>query len=360
MGQTGHGQTGNGQKGRGQTGRGGAGRGGAGRGGSEDGPAGEASGYGSRRASDGAGSRAAPAGAAGGWRPGEGRPLAPGLHFVATPIGAARDITLRALDTLAEAEILAAEDTRTLRQLLAIHAVPLGQRRLVAYHDHSAAAVREGLLAALREGARVAYASEAGTPLVSDPGFALARAAIAEGVAVHSCPGPSALLAALAVAGLPTDRFFFAGFLPSAAGAAGRALAELRAVPGTLVFFESPRRAAASLARMAETLGPDRPAALCRELTKRFEEVRRGRLAELAEAVAAAPPKGEVVIVVGADPGGEAEEADVREILGESLKGKTVRDAAAEVAERLGLPRRQVYALALELVRQRDGTEGRS
>ncbi|MCC6006131.1 MAG: 16S rRNA (cytidine(1402)-2'-O)-methyltransferase [Rhodobacteraceae bacterium] len=292
---------------------------------------------------------------AGVWRAEEGRALPAGLHFVATPIGAARDITLRALDTLSEADILAAEDTRTLRQLMRIHGIAARGRKILAYHDHSGAGARETLLAALRSGARVACVSDAGTPLVSDPGFDLARAAIAEGIAVHASPGPSALLAALTVAGLPTDRFFFAGFLPSAAGARGRALEELRVVPGTLVFFESPRRAADSLAQMAEILGADRPAALCRELTKRFEEVHRAPLGDLAAQAAETPPRGEVVLVVGAGAPKEVSEVDIREMLVESLKSESVRDASAGVAARLGLPRRQVYALALELGRQGRG-----
>jgi 16S rRNA (cytidine1402-2'-O)-methyltransferase len=276
-------------------------------------------------------------------------PVPPGLHFVATPIGTARDITLRALDTLAGADVLAAEDTRTARKLMELHGIALAGRPLVAYHDHNGPAVRPRLLAALGEGRSVAYVSEAGTPLVADPGFALARAAMAAGYPVHAVPGPSAVLAALTVSGLPTDRFLFAGFLPTKAGERRRTLAELSAVPATLVLFEAPGRAAATLAACAEVLG-DREAALCRELTKRFEEVRRGPLGALAAAAAAEPPRGEVVLVI--DRGREApDEAEMEARLGEALKTMSVKDAAAEVADALSLPRRQVYQAALKMGR---------
>jgi 16S rRNA (cytidine1402-2'-O)-methyltransferase len=276
-------------------------------------------------------------------------PVPPGLHFVATPIGTARDITLRALDTLAGADVLAAEDTRTARKLMELHGIALAGRPLVAYHDHNGPAVRPRLLAALGEGRSIAYVSEAGTPLVADPGFALARAAIAAGYPVHAVPGPSAVLAALTVSGLPTDRFLFAGFLPTKAGERRRTLAELSAVPATLVLFEAPGRAAATLAACAEVLG-DREAALCRELTKRFEEVRRGPLGALAAAAAAEPPRGEVVLVI--DRGREApDEAEMEARLGEALKTMSVKDAAAEVADALSLPRRQVYQAALKMGR---------
>lgn len=275
--------------------------------------------------------------------------LAPGLHLVATPIGAARDVTLRALDVLAGADLLAAEDTRQARKLLEIHGIRRAARSILPYHDHNGAAQRPRLLAALAEGRSVALVSDAGTPLVADPGYRLATEAIAAGHAVHAVPGASALLAALAVAGLPTDRFLFAGFLPPKPGARRRALAELAAVPATLVFYESPRRLAESLEAMAATLGAGRSAAVCRELTKRFEEVRRGTLADLAAGYAAAPPKGEIVVVVGPPLPVAPDAATLDAALAAALTGQTVRDAAAEVAQRLGLPRRAVYARALEL-----------
>jgi len=280
-------------------------------------------------------------------------PLAPGLYLVATPIGNARDITLRALDVLAAADVLAAEDTRTARRLLEIHGVRRDLRSLVAYHDHNGAQARPRLLAALDQGRSVALVSDAGTPLVADPGFRLAAEARAAGHAVTAVPGPSALLAALAVAGLPTDRFLFAGFLPSKRAARRRALAELAAVPATLVFYESPRRVAACLADMAEVLGAAREAAVCRELTKRFEEARRGGLGALAAAVAGEPePRGEVVLLAGPPVAAPPTAGELDAALAAALEGQTVRDAAAQVAAALGLPRREVYARALALGRR--------
>jgi 16S rRNA (cytidine1402-2'-O)-methyltransferase len=277
-------------------------------------------------------------------------PVPPGLHFVATPIGTARDITLRALDTLAGADVIAAEDTRTARKLMDIHGIALAGRPLVAYHDHNGPAVRPRLLAALAEGRSVAYVSEAGTPLVADPGFALARAAIAAGHPVHSVPGPSAVLAALTVSGLPTDRFLFAGFPPTKAGERRTFLAELAPVPATIVLYEAPGRAAATLAACREILG-DRDAALCRELTKRFEEVRRGTLGELAARAGAEPPRGEVVLVIDRSRAAP-EAAEMEALLAEALGTMTVKDAAAHVAGVLSLPKRQVYQAALALARE--------
>jgi 16S rRNA (cytidine1402-2'-O)-methyltransferase len=241
----------------------------------------------------------------GGSGSGGGRTLAvaPGLHFVATPIGAARDITLRALDILAGAEVLAAEDTRTLRHLMEIHGIALGDRPLLSYHDHNGAAVRPRLLAALAEGKSVAYASEAGTPLVADPGFQLARAAIAEGFAVLSAPGPSAVLAALTVSGLPTDRFLFAGFPPVGAGDRARFLEEMASVAATVVLYESPKRVGRLLGELVHNFGGDRQAAVCRELTKRFEDVSRGTLEALAGQFAGQAVKGEIVVVIDRSAG---------------------------------------------------------
>ena len=225
--------------------------------------------------------------------------LAPGLYLIATPIGAARDITLRALDILAAAEVLAAEDTRSLRKLMEIHGIALGGRRLVSYHDHNAQQARPPILAALEAGKSVVYASEAGTPMISDPGYALARAALAAGHRLISAPGPSAAITALTVSGLPADRFFFAGFLPQSPARRKTALRELAAVPGTLVLYESPKRVAAMLRDAATVLGAARPAALCRELTKKFEEVLRDTLGNLAENTARRALKGEVVVLIG-------------------------------------------------------------
>jgi len=275
--------------------------------------------------------------------------IAPGLHFVATPIGAARDITLRALDILAGADVLAAEDTRTLRHLMEIHGIALGARPLLSYHDHNGAAVRPRLLAALAEGKSVAYASEAGTPLVADPGFQLARAAIAEGFAVLAAPGPSAVLAALTVSGLPTDRFLFAGFPPAGAGDRARFLDEIAAMAATVVLYDSPRRVGRLLGELVQSFGGDRQAAVCRELTKRFEDVSRGTLEVLAARFAGQPVKGEIVIVIDRAAGVTADPLAVEAALRTALAVGSVKDAEADVARTYGLARRDVYALALKL-----------
>jgi 16S rRNA (cytidine1402-2'-O)-methyltransferase len=277
------------------------------------------------------------------------RPVPPGLHLLATPIGAARDITLRALDILASADVLAAEDTRTLRHLMEIHGVALNDRPLVAYHDHNGEAVRPRLLRALKEGKSVAYASEAGTPLIADPGFQLARAAIAEGCTVLAAPGPSAVLAALTVSGLPSDRFLFAGFPPTGAGDRARFLAELGQVPATLILYESPKRINRLLTEMADAFGKERLAAVCRELTKRFEEVSRGTLGELAEAFAGRAVKGEIVVLVDRPGDLVVDEASIETALRDALARGSVKDAAAEVSAALNLPRKDVYRMALQL-----------
>ncbi|MDG1281229.1 MAG: 16S rRNA (cytidine(1402)-2'-O)-methyltransferase [Pseudorhodobacter sp.] len=277
------------------------------------------------------------------------RPLSPGLYFLATPIGAARDITLRALDILATADVLAAEDTRTLRHLMEIHGVALGDRHVFAYHDHNGEVMRPKLLRALAEGKTVAYASEAGTPLVADPGFQLSRAAIAAGHPVFAAPGPSAVLAALTVAGLPSDRFLFAGFLPTSGGPRKRMLAELCDVQATLVFYESPKRIARLLAELSENWGGQREAVVCRELTKRFEEVSRGTLGSLAEGFAERTVKGEIVLLVGrADPA-ENDPDQIDNALRSALSTLSVKDAAADVAARFALSRRDLYQRALQI-----------
>ncbi|GAB4383336.1 16S rRNA (cytidine(1402)-2'-O)-methyltransferase [Albidovulum sp.] len=279
----------------------------------------------------------------------EKTPLEPGLHFVATPIGAARDITLRALDILAAAEVLAAEDTRTLRHLMEIHGVPLGGRPLVAYHEHNGPRMRPLILAHLAAGRTVAYASEAGTPLVADPGYQLARAAIAAGHRIHAAPGPSALLAALTVSGLPTDRFLFAGFAPSGRGQRRRWLAELADLPATIVLYESPRRIQEMLEDLESCFGQERRAALCRELTKRFEEVTRGTVAELRAALAGRTIRGEIVLVIDRAGDRQVAPADVDDAIREALACHSMKDAVSLVAQQLGLPRRQVYQRALKL-----------
>lgn len=277
------------------------------------------------------------------------KPISAGLYFVATPIGTARDITLRGLDILANCDLIAAEDTRTARKLMDIHAVPLGTRQVIAYHDHSGPAERAGIVAAVRSGRSVAYVSEAGTPLVADPGFALGQALIAESLPVFAAPGASAVLAALSVSGLPTNRFAFIGFLPPGTVQRETELAGLRTLDMSLVFYESPKRIGEMLSTCVSILGAERPAAVCRELTKRFEEVRRGSLSELALWYAAHPTKGEIVVVVGRPTTAEASEADITRALQAAMRGMRVKDAADAVAGAMGLPRRQVYQMALAM-----------
>ena len=284
---------------------------------------------------------------------GDRGPLAPGLYFIATPIGAARDITLRALDILATADVLAAEDTRTLRHLMEIHGIALGDRPLVAYHDHNGETARPRLLRALGEGRSVAYASEAGTPLVADPGFQLGRAAIAEGFTVTSAPGPSAVLAALTVSGLPSDRFLFAGFPPSTRGARMTWLRHWMAVDATLILFESPRRVDQTLAEMCE-IDANRMTVVARELTKKFEEVIRGTAAELSQDGRMAGLKGEVVMLVDRPGAVETDEDTIRQALRDRMGRMTMKDAAREVAADLKLARREVYQIALALGDDKD------
>lgn len=270
------------------------------------------------------------------------------LSFVAVPIGNARDITLRALDILRDADVLAAEDTRALRRLMEIHGVPLSGRRILAYHEHNGAKARPALMAALADGQTVAYASEAGTPLISDPGFDLGREAAEEGFIVDAAPGASAVLTALTVAGLPTDRFMFAGFLPNASGARKKTLEELMDVPATLVLYESPHRIEACLRDAALVLG-ERPAALCRELTKKFEEVRRGTLEELVQSVEVTPPKGEIVLVIGRGSAESTTEETLEEALRRAMADMSLRDASETVAAAFGEKKRKIYQMALAL-----------
>lgn len=279
------------------------------------------------------------------------RPLPPGLHILSTPIGTARDITLRALDILAQADVLAAEDTRSLRRLMEIHGLKVGERPLWSYHDHNGLKMRPKILAALAEGKSVAYASEAGTPLVADPGYQLTRAAIEAGHPVLAAPGPSAVLAALAVGGLPTDRFCFMGFAPAQSAARRQFLAEAAQIPATLVFYESPKRVHRMLNELALALGGERQCALCRELTKRYEEVVRGTLSEVIEMLAGRDLKGEIVILVdrGRKPAGDP--AGLEAALRAALGNHSLREAVDMVAAAHEVPRRKVYQLALELER---------
>lgn len=271
--------------------------------------------------------------------------LPPGLYIVATPIGNLSDLSPRAAAILADADVIAVEDSRVTAKLL--HHIGV-KRPMIPYHDHSGEQVRPRLVAQMADKA-VALVSDAGTPLISDPGYKLVRDARAAGAAVTTIPGPSAAIAALTLAGLPTDRFLFLGFLPTKAGQRSAAIAEVAAVRATLVLYESGPRLGATLAALGEGLG-DRDAAVVREISKRFEETVTGTLAVLAERYRDAPPRGEIVIVVG--PPGETEPAGGDEIdaaLREAMQRLSSSRAAAEVAEMLGLKRRQVYERALEI-----------
>jgi 16S rRNA (cytidine1402-2'-O)-methyltransferase len=272
--------------------------------------------------------------------------LTPGLYLVATPIGNLGDVTARALDILRQADRIFCEDTRVTRRLLARYGIAA---TLEAYHDHNAERARPAVLAALRRGERVALVSDAGTPLLSDPGYKLVRAAIAEGLAVTAAPGPSAAVTALILSGLPPDRFFFAGFLPPRQAARRRALETLRGLDATLIFYEGASRLGASLSDMAEVFG-GRGAAVARELTKLHEEVRRGGLIELARHYHdAEPPRGEIVIVVGPPRPPEPDLAGFDERLRAAVEEFGVRDAAVKLAAETGLPRTELYRRALAL-----------
>lgn len=273
--------------------------------------------------------------------------LDPGLYIIATPIGNLRDISLRALDTLAAADEVLAEDTRVARRLLDAHNL---RAKLSPYHDHNGAKRRPEILDKLGNGGVIALISDAGTPMVSDPGWKLSRDALEAGHKVIPVPGASALLAGLVASGLPSDRFMFCGFLPPKSGARKRAAQDLAAVPSTLVFYESGPRLADCLQDLADTLGGARDAAVARELTKLFEETRRGSLAELAAHYAEnGPPKGEIVVLIGPPEKIEASEESIDAALAEALKSQSVKQASAEIAELFGLPKRNVYQRALAL-----------
>lgn len=274
-------------------------------------------------------------------------PLAPALYLVATPIGNLRDITLRALDVLKGADIVACEDTRVTRVLLSHYGIPT---RTMAYHEHNAASARTKLLKMLSEHKAVALVSDAGTPLISDPGFKLVREVVEAGYDVVPVPGASSVLAGLCLSALPTDRFFFAGFLPNKESAVKSLAQEFACLQSTLVFFDTPNRLAKSIPALASVLGP-RPAAVVRELTKKFEEARRGTLTELAEYYTNnAPPKGEVVVVIGAGSSKDTPALpDLESLLRKLMARQSLRDAVAEVTGITGAPKKLVYELALKI-----------
>ncbi len=282
--------------------------------------------------------------------------LEPGLHVVATPIGRLVDVTLRALETLAAADLIACEDTRVTRVLLDRYGI---RGHLVSYNDHNAAERRPRLLAALDDGKAVALVSDAGTPLVSDPGYRLVGDCLAAGHRVIPVPGASAMLTALVAAGLPSDTFLFAGFLPTKSEARRRRIEELATVPATTIFYESPHRLAEALADLVAVLGEARAGVVARELTKTFEEIVRAPLGELAATFAARAVKGEVVVLVGPPPPRAESAEDVDAMLRAALARLAPGPAVAEVARLTGADRKSLYARALELraeAKERDGT----
>ena len=281
---------------------------------------------------------------------------APGLYLVATPIGNLGDITLRALETLAGVDIIACEDTRITRRLTERYGIAA---QLKPYHEHNAEAARPKILQALSQGSSIALVSDAGTPLISDPGFKLVREVSAAGHAVYALPGPSSVLAALAVAALPTDRFFFEGFLPAKSNARRTRLTELARIEATLVLFESGDRVQDTLADLAELMG-ERDAAICRELTKLHEEISRAPLSELARQADALETRGEFVLVIG-PPAADAQAMTpdaLDDLLRQQLATNSVKDAVAHAVELSGRPRREVYARALELAKDLRGGDG--
>jgi 16S rRNA (cytidine1402-2'-O)-methyltransferase len=278
---------------------------------------------------------------------------AAGLHLVATPIGNLGDITLRALETLAGVDVIACEDTRITRRLTERYGI---SAELTPYHEHNAATARPKILARLAEGSAIALVSDAGTPLISDPGFKLVREACAAGHAVTALPGPSSVLTALSVAALPTDRFFFEGFLPAKQTARRTRLTDLSRIDATLVLFESGNRVQATLADLAEILGA-REAAICRELTKLHEDVTRGSLVEIAGQAETLETRGEFVLVIG-PPAPDAQaltDETLDSLLRDQLRTHSVKDAVAHALELSGRPRREIYARALELAKEKSG-----
>jgi 16S rRNA (cytidine1402-2'-O)-methyltransferase len=280
--------------------------------------------------------------------------LAAGLYFVATPIGTARDITLRALDILASADVIAAEDTRSMRKLMDIHGIPLNGRPMLAYHDHNGDKVRPKLMQYMAEGKSVAYGSEAGTPMIADPGYHLAKQVAETGHLVTSAPGPVAFITALTLSGLPSDRILFEGFLPNTKSQRCSKFAELSEIPATLVFYESPKRIAATLNDAIATLGGARNAAIARELTKKFEEVRRGTLNDLRDSVAAQPPKGEIVLLIDRARSSPVNQDDIDDQIRNALDKMSVKDAADMVSAATGQPKRKIYQRALAIDKSDD------
>ena len=276
--------------------------------------------------------------------------LHPGLHILATPIGTANDITLRALQVLRDADVLAAEDTRVLRKLMDIHGINLSGRRILPYHDHNGDMQRPKIMALLAEGKTVAYSSDAGTPLIADPGFSLSKAAIENNIRIHVAPGASALLTALCLAGQPTDNFFFGGFLGSKTSQRIKNLEKVAGIDATLVYYESPKRTGAALEDMVTVFGGDRLVSVCRELTKKFEEVIRGTLEEAIREIDMRESfKGEVVIVLGPPIKKQISDEDIYQALKIALREYRIKDAASQIAEQFSVPRKRTYEMALKI-----------
>ena len=275
--------------------------------------------------------------------------LDPGLYFVATPIGAARDITLRAMDVLRDADVLVAEDTRSLRKLMDIHSIPLRGRKIISYNDHNGSSKRPLILSEIALGKSVSYSSEAGSPLVADPGYQLGREVTNSGYRVVTVPGACAVIAALTVSGLPTNQFFYAGFLPNSKSARQKFLKLVENIPGTLVFYESPKRLNKALIDMLFILGPERPVVIARELTKKFEETIRSTLGEINEKIEGRSIKGEIVILLGKKPETVFNLEDLHKILLVELSKNSLKDSVLKVAMRTGVARSLVYKAALEI-----------
>ena len=273
-----------------------------------------------------------------------------GLHILATPIGTANDITIRALNILRDADILVAEDTRVLRKLMEIHGINLNGRKILSYHDHNGEVQRPKLIALIKEGKVLAYASDAGTPLIADPGFSLTKLAIQNNIRVHAAPGASALLTALCLAGLPTDNFFFGGFLGSKSSQRIKNLQKVQNLDATIVYYESPKRTLSTLKDIFKIFGNDRLISVCREMTKKFEEVIRGTVDQVIDEIKSRHSfKGEVVIVLGPPTKKEISDEEIYSALQIALQEYRIKDAATQISEQFGVPKKRSYEMALRI-----------
>jgi 16S rRNA (cytidine1402-2'-O)-methyltransferase len=273
-----------------------------------------------------------------------------GLHILATPIGTANDITIRALNILRDADILVAEDTRVLRKLMEIHGINLNGRKILSYHDHNGEVQRPKLIALIKEGNVLAYASDAGTPLIADPGFSLTKLAIQNNIRVHAAPGASAVLTALCLAGLPTDNFFFGGFLGSKSSQRIKNLQKIQNLDATIVYYESPKRTLSTLKDISKIFGNDRLISVCREMTKKFEEVIRGTVDQVIDEIKSRNSfKGEVVIVLGPPSKKEIRDEEIYSALQIALQEYRIKDAATQISEQFGVPKKRSYEMALRI-----------